>query len=762
MKNISTHSGKAFYLFLLALLPFGLNAQFALGIPFESPPGEVLGLMDASDFTPVTGYADVTHNKQEVWLAEYDIILKKYHYEFVYVARPGTDIVDAYYDKDRQHILVLLNDGTVARVKYENGDWMPHSEDIVDLTNFETALQLDATGIVEYVLGSQFLYIKPDSLSAYEYDTAGLSDFLDIYDITIDALGQVWLATSEGVFIQESPDSSWKLFFASNDIRSIDATADGRLWAGSYGNIQYSDGINAFIAGPAGKPNNKVPVEMVADGADNVFALTANNYYATAGDQIYKSVGGAQVFTRVDLALAAQFNDLSYDGIYYDISVHDSMLTVSTPAGLFTTTNDGQTWGHHEGPVSMSAISVVSTADDKLLMSVDAGAYKGDTGSWEKKFPSAGFENEVELFSASNGTLYAKSVMFDGNSSGAEQFMIYKSTDNGDSWTPDTAGMAIADVGMYIFAVDANGTQHAAAAVYVAGQGNRFTVWKKEAGQAWVIDTAGLPVVYNSYSAMSFTEDGQGNLILNVSNNGVGISFKRPLSGSNWQNEPGLGTAIVLQMTSKGTTVVAAASEVITKKTGSNWQDMTPPAGVNPQEIVHTAAAFDGKGVLWVYYETYSFTDNFSRGHGFYYTTDLVTWHKADKDVDTTLFSKLVAIGDSVFALPKGHGGTYVLDTAGAVSPVGVKDLGMGELVKMGPNPANDYVQLSLQLPYAEMLQIDLIDITGRKVAEVAKGNYSAGKWQFVVDTRQYAPGQYFCRVQTGGRQVVHKLVLTD
>ena len=190
MKNVSTQLKYVAAIVLVALLPSGLFAQFS-GIPFESPPGGLFGLSDASDFTPVTGYADVTHNKQEVWLAEYDILLKKYHYEFVYVARPGTDIVDAYYDKDNQHVLVLLNDGTVARVKYENGDWMPHSEDAIDLTNFETALQLDAAGIVEYVLGSQFIYIKPDSLSPYEYDTAGLSDFLDIYDITVDALGEV-------------------------------------------------------------------------------------------------------------------------------------------------------------------------------------------------------------------------------------------------------------------------------------------------------------------------------------------------------------------------------------------------------------------------------------------------------------------------------------------------------------------------------------------------------------------------------------------
>ena len=761
MKNVSTQLKYVAAIVLVALLPSGLFAQFS-GIPFESPPGGLFGLSDASDFTPVTGYADVTHNKQEVWLAEYDILLKKYHYEFVYVARPGTDIVDAYYDKDNQHVLVLLNDGTVARVKYENGDWMPHSEDAIDLTNFETALQLDAAGIVEYVLGSQFIYIKPDSLSPYEYDTAGLSDFLDIYDITVDALGQVWLATSEGVFIQEDADSSWKLFFASNDIRTIDATADGRLWAGSYGQIQYSDGVNAFMPGPMGKPNNKVPVEMIADGADNVYAIVADNYYAEAGKQIYKSAGGVQAFARVDLVLNAQFDDLSYDGIYYDISVHDTMLTVSTPASLFTTTNDGLTWQHSEGPPSMSPVSVVGTADDKLLMSVNAGVYKGDAGNWQKKFPDNGFQKEVELFRAASGTLYAKSMIFDGNSSGAEQFLIYKSTDNGETWTVDTAGMAVADVGMYIFDVDANGTQHAAAAEYVAGFGNRFTVWKKDPGQLWVIDTVGLPVVYNSYSAMSFTEDGQGNILLNVSNNGVGITFKRPLNGSGWQIEAGLGSALVMQLTNKGTTVVAAASTVIAKKTGANWQDMTPPAGVNPQDIVHTAAAFDGNGVLWVYYETYSFTDNVSRGHGFYYTTDLVTWHKATKDVDTTLFQKLVTVGDSVFALPNGHGGAYVLDTASGGNTVAINEPELNEMLKVGPNPAKNYLQINLQLANTEVLQLDLIDLAGRSIARVVNGSYDAGNWQFIVDTHRFAAGQYFCRVTTSEKQLVRKLVLTD
>src|SRR5690606_6120921 len=102
-----------------------------------------------------------------------------------------------------------------------------------------------------------------------------------------------------------------------------------------------------------------------------------------------------------------------------------------------------------------------------------------------------GFLDESRLYSGPKGTLFYLGENAGLNSGGSAVKMVYKSTDNGNTFIPDTIGMGEMDVSQFVFNVDESGVQHASARVSDGGGQKR--VWQKKPGLPWELDTMGLP-----------------------------------------------------------------------------------------------------------------------------------------------------------------------------------------------------------------------------------------------------------------------------
>ncbi|NQS96924.1 MAG: T9SS type A sorting domain-containing protein [candidate division Zixibacteria bacterium] len=82
------------------------------------------------------------------------------------------------------------------------------------------------------------------------------------------------------------------------------------------------------------------------------------------------------------------------------------------------------------------------------------------------------------------------------------------------------------------------------------------------------------------------------------------------------------------------------------------------------------------------------------------------------------------------------------------------------ELSAAYPNPFNPETHLSFALSQNGKVTLVVYDITGREVASLAEGYYSAGEYEVTFDGSTLASGIYFARFQAGDFRQVQKMLL--
>jgi len=81
----------------------------------------------------------------------------------------------------------------------------------------------------------------------------------------------------------------------------------------------------------------------------------------------------------------------------------------------------------------------------------------------------------------------------------------------------------------------------------------------------------------------------------------------------------------------------------------------------------------------------------------------------------------------------------------------------------VAPNPVRQHGTFAFGLPAAAHVRLTVLDIQGRAVAELANGTFEPGRHQVRWDAAARggaAPGVYFARLQTSGRQFVQRFVI--
>lgn len=115
---------------------------------------------------------------------------------------------------------------------------------------------------------------------------------------------------------------------------------------------------------------------------------------------------------------------------------------------------------------------------------------------------------------------------------------------------------------------------------------------------------------------------------------------------------------------------------------------------------------------------------------------------------------------------PGGQGG-YDLWMSNALPPSDVPDSGPAQLrlVVLGPNPFRSEARLSLELPGASDLRVEIVGANGQRVRTLVDGSLLAGRHLLVWDARDHAShalpaGAYFVRLSGPSFERTQKLLL--
>ncbi|MBL0062377.1 MAG: T9SS type A sorting domain-containing protein [bacterium] len=109
------------------------------------------------------------------------------------------------------------------------------------------------------------------------------------------------------------------------------------------------------------------------------------------------------------------------------------------------------------------------------------------------------------------------------------------------------------------------------------------------------------------------------------------------------------------------------------------------------------------------------------------------------------------------------RGGFWPTMRATLFAPVGDAQVPLPNRIEFHaayPNPFNPSTSLSFSLPQTSEVSLKLFDITGRNVATLANGRYTAGSHSINWSADAFATGTYFARMQTGGYSHTQKLHL--
>ncbi|MDP8237656.1 MAG: carboxypeptidase regulatory-like domain-containing protein [Candidatus Hatepunaea meridiana] len=81
-------------------------------------------------------------------------------------------------------------------------------------------------------------------------------------------------------------------------------------------------------------------------------------------------------------------------------------------------------------------------------------------------------------------------------------------------------------------------------------------------------------------------------------------------------------------------------------------------------------------------------------------------------------------------------------------------------LSNLYPNPFNSATTVEFGVPRASDVQVHLFDITGRKVATLTQGNYTAGWHRSVIDASNLATGLYFIEMEADDFSAIRRVLL--
>jgi photosystem II stability/assembly factor-like uncharacterized protein len=608
-----------------------------------------------------------------------------------------------------------------------------------------------AVGDAIYALTTLQVYVSRDSLKTWQVDTAGLGA-THVWDIAVDTEQYVFAATSTGLFIQNPDSNIWHLInsIPANYMQTIFVDRKDRIYTSTVSGSVYvgTDGGQSW--NPHSSGLNYAAVTNFGDDA-------YHNVYAIAGDEVFRSDSGTSAWTRIDTAISRMILDpISSYASPFNYIAGDSLLYLGTNYGLFSSSDRGNSWHETNRGIQAGTIYGYVKTAARQFASTGLGLYYEDQGDtvWTKAFPANGYAVGNSIYADINGTLYTLGPIINVNNSQSPN-ANWKSTDNGTTWNPDTAGLgAMAGGSIPKYFADESGVQH------YAVSGVPAQCFKKSAGSSWTPDTAGWGKLPGNYPNI-IASDLHGNIYAAVTTTTdyTGLLMKRPIGGGTWVfDTAGLQGAIVysISVDQSGNLYAGTFGSGVYKRTGSTWAPISSPGGLLGNDAFVTAV--DNSGALFA---GFSYQNGFNYAwQGVYFTTNNGgSWTKVG--LDGLAVRALIAYGDSVYAVTYTNG-MYILSKTGSAN--GVKATSSNPntfaLSQNYPNPFNPTTMIEYQLKDKSFVTLTIFDVLGRRVATLVDGEQNGGSHSVPWDASSVASGVYFYRLKAGDFVETKKMLL--
>lgn len=636
-------------------------------------------------------------------------------------------------------LLIQLDDGTVWM---SNGTSAVVYNGKIGSSGSESWVKVIGDAMYAMSVSGAALSVSRDNGATWQSDTVGLNGAF-IYDVAMDSSQNVLAGTTKGLFKQAAAGGAWNIvpsFPSTLTVYTVCVDREKRILVGMFGGGEYASTDNG----------STWPIDSAGLGAQIVSYFSDDAYhnqYAITGSKIFRSIGGTQAWMEIDggirgLAGAATVNVLT----------GDSILHAGTSVGEFRSSDAGTTWNRDDlGIPARTFFSIAKASNGKYLASTIQGIFAqgvNDT-SWNNVFAKIGNGEHLMLYADVAGKLYTLDHTTIPNYHAP---LIIKSTDNGSTWNPDTAGESAIAGG--IFYIDELGTQHVGNAL---GNSTVVSLWQRPAGGEWTADTVGFPVA-DLHGVYSIASDKNGYLY--ASEYSAVKVVRRPVAGGAWSVDTnGLPSSAGYFRELYGGEngdmygLPNSSSHLIYGRHGNGWSTVQLPAFVYANFYDVAAISVNGNGVLFA-----AFVDYKNLGFGVYFTTDNgVNWSFAG--CDSVPVSSMISIGDTTYALSNGFGVNIL--TAKAVSAVREISTQPNALsLESFPNPFSNTASIDFNLTQPAHVTIKIYSAIGQEIETLVDDQQSSGHHTALFNAEHLQNGVYWYRLTAGKNLLTQKMVV--
>ncbi|MBM2817067.1 MAG: hypothetical protein HW421_3829 [Ignavibacteria bacterium] len=555
---------------------------------------------------------------------------------------------------------LLRSDGSVVLLSYNSDvDAMSGSPIIIASDGLPTgSFRRLFNGQKFYLISGNNIYTNKNDGTPWKPDSIGLSR-QTLRDISLDISGNLIAATNKGLFIKNNGNDTFKLSPAFDTVR-VNILYIGR--SGKYLLYAYNTGVySSSDFGSTWKIDTAVigrqsVTRFGDDAAGNVYAIVSS----LNTPLVYKKSANESAWVRIDTNLK------NFIGIAPNINDIGGLNTadVATTYGSFSSSDIGISWiNSSNGIQAEDHYGLQFLSGGKMVTSTNLGIFSkaGPTNDWIKTFPANAYSASRPLFKDNTGNIYTQAA-----ASGTIQQPIYKSTDAGITWMPDTLGLSTVPVtsgGFFqsVFYVDENGGEHFGLPSVTTPSPTAFRLYAKSQGSSFATDTAGIGISLTSstqtFVVNSFGTNYRGSLYFSGLKYNQQFTivasyiYKKNPSTAPWTlDTAGIGLKQVNAFTANkngtmyaGSAVSGGVSHVFLKE-GATWKNIPAP----PASSVNVSSmGCDSMNSIYAVFANSGFQGTSNKG--VYATADTgKTWQYAG--MDSLLVRGLTARSDSIFA----------------------------------------------------------------------------------------------------------------
>jgi photosystem II stability/assembly factor-like uncharacterized protein len=489
------------------------------------------------------------------------------------------------------------------------------------------------------------------------------------------------------------------------------------------------------------------------------------------------------------------------------------LLTGTYGAGIYRSTNDGESWTNVNGIIPATVTNVLlQTKQDDVFAGTNLGSIyrSSDDGlSWLEADSGCATSYVTAFAQDSDGTIYA------GNSG------LFRSTNNGDAWTPQPPSLT----NMSVNSLTLHGS-----ALYAATAGGGGLFRSSDFGKSWY---SAIPRLTN-YAAVSLITI-PSCLLVGFDQKGI---YRSSDKGISWSNVSSANASNFVASSPADVYSISGNRLCYSHDSGKTWQislgyeydKITALAAYQNYIFIagetyewdrwhHEIIATHGgllksadKGFTWdsdsgtlnLANESIKAIGNDTQGslfaslsNGIYRSIDFGdTWKKVSDVGNVSCFATdsnggLFAFANAKIIYSKNSGDNWIVfdsssrynTTTAVFGPgnkiiIGTSNQGAfrtgafpiadvteerskySYIISNSPNPFTHSTTIHFTLPSSEYVRLIVYDAQGREVSHVASAMYDAGEHEAVFDAEKLPPGVYFYRLTAGGESQVRAMVL--